>query len=79
MVPLEQLLPISVIAGENCFCGGFPQSVQDGLERIRTRPLEKTQQVDIFISHKPPEKYPSFPYVGMAQIEKRPRWVIGRR
>lgn len=37
------------------------------------------EKVDIFISHKPPENYPKFPYNGLIEIKERPRYVIGRR
>ena len=34
--------------------------------------------IDIFISHKPPSRYPRFPYHGLVSIEHRPSIVIGR-
>jgi hypothetical protein len=76
LVPLESVLPISVIAGEGCFCKGFPEAVHESLDRIRQR---KLKQIDFFISHKPPDKYPTFPYKGIVSISTRPKYVIGRR
>jgi glycosyltransferase involved in cell wall biosynthesis len=32
----------------------------------------------VFISHKPPQRYPRFPYRGLVVIEDRPQYVIGR-
>ncbi len=32
----------------------------------------------VFVSHTPPEKYPSFPYRGLVTINERPSYVIGR-
>jgi len=34
--------------------------------------------VTIWVSHKPPTSYPSFPYKGFVQVRKRPDYVIGR-
>lgn len=34
--------------------------------------------IQIFISHKPPSRYPRFPYHGIIDIEERPEIIIGR-
>lgn len=78
LLPLEQIVDISVIAGENCFCPGFPESVHDSLNRIQKR-YRNIEQIDIFISHKPADKYPKFPYNGLIKIPNKPKYIIGRR
>jgi hypothetical protein len=34
--------------------------------------------VDVWVSHKPPSRFPRWPYHGLVQFEVRPRYVIGR-
>ncbi len=76
MLIFEGKLALSAIAGEDCFCEGFPECVHDTLNRIRTTNLSK---IDVFVSHKPPPKYPNFPYNGIVNIPTRPKYLIGRR
>jgi hypothetical protein len=40
--------------------------------------MSRWSHVDIFISHKPPTRYPKFPYHGLVTIDTRPSYVIGR-
>eukprot|EP01060_Flectonema_neradi_P008842 TRINITY_DN16326_c0_g1_i1.p1 TRINITY_DN16326_c0_g1~~TRINITY_DN16326_c0_g1_i1.p1 ORF type:complete len:729 (+),score=106.89 TRINITY_DN16326_c0_g1_i1:76-2262(+) len=75
------------IANENCFCRGYPESVQTRLRQL-TQPKEfdtvlrdfipNEEQVSIWVSHKPMEHYPTFPYNGVVTVNTRPDYVVGR-
>jgi hypothetical protein len=34
--------------------------------------------VDIWISHKPPQRFPRWPYLGILHFHQRPRFIVGR-
>lgn len=76
LVPLEGRVRLAAIAGPECFCPGYPRFVADALRRIRERQVEDPPT--IWVSHKPPGNYPTFPYHGGRRFENRPRIVIGR-
>jgi hypothetical protein len=71
---LEKDLDMHLVAGEGCFCPGFPEYTTDALERMRTT---KVTNIDVWISHKPPDRYPIFPYNGLVTYSERPNYVIG--
>jgi glycosyltransferase involved in cell wall biosynthesis len=76
LVALESKLDVGAVAGADCWCGGFPTYVQESLLRISSRKIGP--EVDVWVSHKPPEKYPSFPYKGLVTVLNRPTHIIGR-
>eukprot|EP00026_Physarum_polycephalum_P002423 Phypoly_transcript_02429.p1 GENE.Phypoly_transcript_02429~~Phypoly_transcript_02429.p1 ORF type:complete len:844 (+),score=95.77 Phypoly_transcript_02429:69-2600(+) len=76
LVALEGKLDVGAVAGEGCWCGGFPTYVQESLLRISSRVIGP--KVDVWVSHKPPDKYPSFPYKGLVNVKDRPKRIIGR-
>jgi len=47
------------------------------LERMRTAPIARWT-IDIWISHKPPQRYPTFPYRGVIRVDRDPLFIIGR-
>lgn len=75
---LESFLRLRLVAGPDCFCPGFPASYSQALSRMSVSDSTELLRVDVFISHKPPDRYPRFPYRGNVRIEARPRRVIGR-
>jgi hypothetical protein len=60
--------------------------VIQSLRRARSRLDDSTvpqsrwtnSSVQVWMSHKPPIAYPSFPYKGSVNVAKRPDYVIGR-
>ncbi|KAJ4462193.1 putative glycosyltransferase [Paratrimastix pyriformis] len=84
VIPLASRLPnIGVIVGDPC--PGSPKDdemVMTGLQLRRNSPtyeiLASREPIDIWISHKPPTRFPRFPYRGLVTFEQRPRYVIGR-
>jgi glycosyltransferase involved in cell wall biosynthesis len=74
-VSLENRVNMRIIVNKNDLCKGLPQSTIKALDRMISRDLHN---IDIFVSHKPPERYPKFPYNGMVQIEGIPKFVVGR-
>jgi hypothetical protein len=75
---LYPLIPkLGIVAGDGCFCPGLSKHVLDTLHELQKRPMSRWN-VDIFISHKPPTRYPKWPYDGLVYIRDRPRYVIGR-
>jgi hypothetical protein len=77
-VSLEPFLDLNLIAGQGCFCPGFPSSFSSALSRMSVGNGDIIEAVDVFISHKPPKSYPRFPYNGNVVIRTRPPVVIGR-
>jgi hypothetical protein len=69
---------IGIVAGFGSWCKGLPAASIDALEAMRTAPMNEWEVVDIFVSHKPPQRYPTFPYRGVAHIDREPLFVIGR-
>jgi glycosyltransferase involved in cell wall biosynthesis len=41
-------------------------------------PPWRPKPVDIWISHKPPQRFPHWPYMGLLQFDQRPRYIVGR-
>jgi hypothetical protein len=81
----EKVARLGIIAGEDCFCAGLPDATLATLTTLRTQPIEAWDAeprsnggIDVFISHKPPGRYPVFPYWGAVTILNRPRFVVGR-
>lgn len=68
---------IGIVAGFDSWCKGLPAASLDALEAMRTAPMN-SWDVDIWVSHKPPQRYPTFPYRGVARIDREPLFVIGR-
>ena len=84
---LEQYMQVRVVAEEDCYCKGHPAEVQRSLARlIKPKTLDKTLQTHlqnegqalIWVSHKPVEAYPTFPYKGAIELQQRPDYVVGR-
>jgi len=76
LVPLARRAHVAAVAGRDCFCRGYAEHVQRALARVRERPIET--EVAFWVSHKPPQNYPRFPYKGVRDVAARPRVVIGR-
>ena len=81
------VLQTRAVAEENCFCRGYPESVQNRLKQL-THPkqfdsvlrdfIPTEEHVSIWVSHKPMEHYPTFPYSGVITVTNRPDYVVGR-
>ena len=84
---LDSYLQVRAVADEACWCGGNPKGLQQTLLRL-TKPkgldaavrsaIPARDRVRVWVSHKPPEHYPSFPYRGVINYDPRPDYVIGR-
>jgi len=66
-----------IIAGRNSWCPGLDPSSLQILEGLRRQPVD-TWDIDIWISHKPPQRYPKWPYRGLTYIKREPLFIIGR-
>lgn len=55
-----------------CFCPGFADDDVESLVQMQTAPMN-TWDVDVFVSHKPPSRFPVFPYYGAVTLTKQPR------
>lgn len=84
---LEPLLSkVAIIADKNSFCTGLPRNVMQSMRRARSRLDDASvpparwsnDSVQVWMSHKPPISYPTFPYKGTVTVTKRPDYVIGR-
>eukprot|EP00727_Mastigamoeba_balamuthi_P000020 m51a1_g10014 hypothetical protein (744) ;mRNA; r:29499-33434 len=75
LVPLETRANVAAVAGQGCWCGGYPDHVRSSLARIGQRRFDR---IDVWVSHKPPKSYPTFPYHGLWKVPVRPKYVIGR-
>jgi glycosyltransferase involved in cell wall biosynthesis len=75
LVPLETKVRVAFVSGIDCFCPGFPQYYNDSLSRICARKMDTPE---FWVSHKPPQNWPSFPYIGNRRVLQRPKFVIGR-
>jgi glycosyltransferase involved in cell wall biosynthesis len=72
---LENRINLRVITGRHDMCEGLPESSVKALDRMISRNLH---DIDVFITHKPPERYPTFPYNGLVKIDGIPKYVVGR-
>eukprot|EP01080_Neovahlkampfia_damariscottae_P006696 gene6696-10861_t len=72
---LESRIPILSIFGKDDMCKGLPASFKDSLLRQLTR---KFQNITVWISHKPPDSYPIFPYNGIIKLKNEPKYLVGR-
>ena len=77
LVKTQAVGKLAVVASQNCFCQGLPPHVLSFLEGLRTQPYH-LWDIDVFVSHKQPDRYPSWPYRGIINIPFRPRIVVGR-
>jgi len=68
---------MGVILGGS-LCPGLSSKDADILESLRRKPLSSWTHVDIFVSHKPADAYPTFPYHGLVTIQRKPSYIIGR-
>ena len=58
-------------------CPGLPSYVHSLLAELSSKP--PPPELDIFVTHKPPSQYPTFPYRSYGRlIRNRPAYVIGR-
>eukprot|EP01083_Nonionella_stella_P017973 50300_1 len=78
--PLSQrITDIKLITGHDCWCPGFTQTTIDLMNTLQSNEdYTNWDPIQIFVSHKPPSRYPQFPYHGLIDIDKRPQIVIGR-
>jgi len=72
---LENHVPIRIITGKQDMCDGLPGHVLSSLHRLIDRTFAS---ITIFVTHKPPERYPFFPYNGLVNIPGLPDYVVGR-
>lgn len=72
---LEGTVPLRVIADPNKKCHGLPESQEKSLNRLISHTFEN---IDVWISQKPPTQYPLFPYNDTFYFKKHPRLIIGR-
>eukprot|EP00002_Diphylleia_rotans_P003143 TRINITY_DN12116_c0_g1_i2.p1 TRINITY_DN12116_c0_g1~~TRINITY_DN12116_c0_g1_i2.p1 ORF type:complete len:941 (-),score=193.42 TRINITY_DN12116_c0_g1_i2:227-3049(-) len=77
LVPLERQTTVRSVAFSSCFCEGFPQNFANILERTTTNEILLNETV-IWISHKPADAIPRFPYRGNLYFPRHPHYVIGR-
>lgn len=81
---LDKILPTRAVAAQDCWCPGFPASDRAALTRLQndqvTLPKRSSSfpEVSIWVSHKPVDFFPTFPYHGAINLESRPSYVIGR-
>ncbi|KAG2373155.1 hypothetical protein C9374_012757 [Naegleria lovaniensis] len=69
---------LRIITGREDMCLGLESYKFESLDRLISRD-DISSDIDIFISHKPPTRYPkSFPYKGLVQLSGIPKYVIGR-
>eukprot|EP01012_Entosiphon_sulcatum_P015389 TRINITY_DN20356_c0_g2_i1.p1 TRINITY_DN20356_c0_g2~~TRINITY_DN20356_c0_g2_i1.p1 ORF type:complete len:619 (-),score=83.73 TRINITY_DN20356_c0_g2_i1:418-2274(-) len=93
LFPLEKHLPIKAIGKPDCWCPGFPPAYKQALQRMASHkpfmidrmtnfgtkfPQFVSNRSTVWISHKPPDAYPQFPYDGTIYHRNRPNYVIGR-
>ena len=70
---------MGIIASERCFCPGISAEQYEQLELLRTQPMDTWDIIDIFVSHKPPTRYPTWPYRGsFLTLKQKPLYIIGR-
>lgn len=74
-VALEKHVSLRIITGAHDMCEGLPLTMYESLQRMLRREFEP---IDIWISHKPPDRYPTFPYYGAKHIATKPRYIVGR-
>jgi glycosyltransferase involved in cell wall biosynthesis len=72
---LENRVPIRIITGKHDMCEGLPGYVIGSLDRLIDRTFEN---ITVFITHKPPDRYPKFPYNGLVSISGYPEYIVGR-
>ncbi|KAL0487310.1 mannosylfructose- phosphate synthase [Acrasis kona] len=72
---LENRVPLRIITGKHDMCEGLPGYLLSSLHRLIDRTFAN---ITIFVTHKPPDRYPSFPYKGLVNIPGLPEYVIGR-
>jgi glycosyltransferase involved in cell wall biosynthesis len=78
---------LGLVAGgtsAEAFCQGLPEHMLRRLEALRNKPIQRWGQqqgeggIDVWVSHKPPTRYPRFPYRGAVTVTQQPLFVIGR-
>eukprot|EP01062_Namystynia_karyoxenos_P084422 TRINITY_DN9929_c0_g1_i1.p1 TRINITY_DN9929_c0_g1~~TRINITY_DN9929_c0_g1_i1.p1 ORF type:complete len:837 (+),score=252.30 TRINITY_DN9929_c0_g1_i1:81-2513(+) len=84
---LERLVAVRAVAAEDCWCQGYPAHLRRALARM-TAPkgddellrlsVPDQDRVTVWVSHKPPDAYPTFPYNGVIRWGERPDRVVGR-
>lgn len=83
LVSLEAHLPVQAVANADCWCAGFPRSDVDTLARLRSDDRERHTQpppgeFTFWVTHKPVDFFPHFPYRGATTFAQRPSYVVGR-
>jgi glycosyltransferase involved in cell wall biosynthesis len=74
---IHKFVDLAIISGGD-YCAGLDPAIVAVLDRLRKREIDSWDHIDVFISHKPPQRYPKWPYEGLRNIEQRPRYIIGR-
>eukprot|EP01084_Bolivina_argentea_P130147 229778_1 len=73
---------IKLITDYNCWCRGFSEKTINLMNKLQSSTdyleWDNSKNIEIFISHKPPSRYPIFPYYGIISILNRPKIIIGR-
>ncbi|EFC39792.1 predicted protein [Naegleria gruberi] len=76
---IESRVPnLRIITGREDMCLGLESFKFEAMDRLISKTYV-SPMIDIFISHKPPERYPKqHPYKGLVHLEGIPRYKIGR-
>ena len=76
IVPLERSVNVYAMGDASSFCQGNTKGTDETLSRMRLKTYP--ERFDVWVSHKPPPSYPTFPYNGLVTVGQKPRYVIGR-
>jgi glycosyltransferase involved in cell wall biosynthesis len=78
IVSLEKAMMVRAVASPDCWCRGFHAGDVEALRRAQQPKLLGGKKT-IWVSHKPVDAFPSFPYSGAIDFgPDRPSYVIGR-
>ena len=77
IVPLEEAMHVRAVASPDCWCRGFCSSDVAALRRAQ-QPKSLEGLKSVWVSHKPVDAFPSFPYSGAIHFPSRPNFVVGR-
>jgi glycosyltransferase involved in cell wall biosynthesis len=70
---------LGIITGKNTWCPGLTNIQMSILEDLRNAPINEWGPVDVWVSHKPPPRYPrQWPYRGAVTVNQPPLFIIGR-
>jgi glycosyltransferase involved in cell wall biosynthesis len=92
LVPLESRMQVRAVANPDCWCKGYPEADTNALGRLmkakggsgderygRSIPDDaKRRRTSIWVTHKPVDAMPRFPYRGAVQFLQRPTYGIAR-